>query len=299
LDSLDIKIIRRLRAAGRSEFDPFPTTINSLRKVASDLKIDKDTVRRRLARLAQQGIFLGWSSMINPNALSLKAERVWLRFQNEEDKKKGSNALSRIRNIRTITIYFGNSLSFVFAGNDLTALKNYLHELSTQISEFSLIRESVISFPESKRSLSSSDRKLYEAVRNSFERPQHEISRETGFSLRTVKRRFGDLTKSKTILLLSSWNPKKIKGAALEIYVNSSNQKAFDRLTSRISSKFDNSLLTIEPYEDDNSSTFYFVTENIFEANDCLEFVKSQPESIDVESYLTQDVLRVREQMRL
>jgi DNA-binding Lrp family transcriptional regulator len=87
MDSLDVKIIRKFRAGGRSEFDPFPTNINSLRQVASELGIDKETVRSRIAKLHKRGIFLGWSAMLNPKVLSLKAERVWITFGNPEIEK--------------------------------------------------------------------------------------------------------------------------------------------------------------------------------------------------------------------
>lgn len=294
MDPLDIKIIRKLRAGGRSEFDPFPTDVNSLREVAKELGIDKESVRNRIAKLEKKGIFLGWSAMINPNALSLKAERVWLSFAKEEAKEKATSELSKIRNIRTITIYFEKTISFVFAQNNLQVLESYLQKLKEQVEDFDKVRENVISFPECAKQISVNDRKIYETVRDSFQRSHFDISREAGISLRTVKRRLGNLTEENAFLILSSWNPSKIEGVPLELYVSCSTFKALKQFISKMASQFDDSLLAIEQYEDPSSS-FAFVTKNISEASDCLEFAKSQTEPINVELHLIKKVLRVRE----
>ncbi len=298
LDPVDIRILRKLRSGGRSEFDPFPTAINPLRKVASELSIDKESVRKRIARLSRQGIFVGWSSMINPNALSLKAARVWLRFQNEEEKKKVEGRLSKIRNVRTITAYFGNELSLVYVDNDVMALRDRFEELHGIYADFKIFGEALISFPECKKKLSFNDRKLYETIRNKFQRSQSDISREASLSLRTVKRRLGEFVDSKAILLLSSLDPKQIDGVALELFVSCQGMKTLDKLISKVSSKFDDSLLSIEQYEN-SSSSFCFITKNISEASECYEFMKFQDEVVRASPRLIERVNRVRDRLRL
>jgi DNA-binding Lrp family transcriptional regulator len=302
MDPLDVKIFRKLRSGGRSEFDPFPTGVNSLRQVASELDVDKDTVRKRIAIMQKRGMFLGWSAMINPNSLSLKAQRVWLGFHNKESKNRVTEELTKIRNVRTITIYFGDTLSFVFAHREGSQdPQRYVVELAKQAGEagtFAKLRECTISFPECSRKLSANDRKLYEAVRNRVGKPRADISQEAGLSTRTVKRRFGELAEGSAILLLSALDPRKIDGVALELFVKSSSKKALGRLMSRITTKYDDFLLTIEEFEE-TSASFYFVVENIYGASDCFDYVRSQSESELVEPQLIQETLRVRERSRL
>jgi DNA-binding Lrp family transcriptional regulator len=298
MDAIDIKIIRKLRAGGRSEFDPFPTNVNSLRYVASALKLDKETVRRRIANLKKKEAFSGWSVMINPNIFSLKATKVWLKFESEEARKRAIDELSKTRTIRTMVIYFEETISFIFVSHSLNSLEPQLEVLRARVGRFEILRRTTISFPSCTMKLSTSDRNLYEAVRNGFQKSQFDISKEAGISLRTVKRKLSELIEENAFLLLSGWNPKKVEGVPFELFVGCPNPKKLAQFIAKISREFYDSLLSVEQYEEPSSS-LAFITKNVFEASNCLKFARAQDEPVQVELNLIQEVLRVRQYLRL
>ncbi len=298
MDPLDIKILRKLRTGGSSEFDPFPTGLSSLRHVASELDIDKDTVRNRITRLRGQGVFLGWSAMINPNLLSLKVQKVWLEFPDKESRDRGIKELSKTSNVRTIILYLGQTVSFVFAHEEPEALNRYLQKFNDEVGRFTEIRRETISFPECTTNFSGKDRSIYSSIRDSFQRPQTDIAMETGVSLRTVKRRLGTLTDKNALLILTSWDASKVEGVPIEIYFTASSQKALKPLISNISEKFDDSLLLIETYVGPSVNSL-FICKNVAAAEDIFQYVRSQDDITIADFHLIRGAVRVRDKLRL
>ncbi len=111
MDALDIKILSEIGL--RLDFGPFPSSVSSLRRIASSLAVDKETVRTRLLSLHQRGILNGWHAMVNPNVLSMKVFRVWAEFTSEAAKEAEVKRLASLPNVRVVYNYSGNSLSFV------------------------------------------------------------------------------------------------------------------------------------------------------------------------------------------
>ncbi len=272
--------------------------VSSIRQVASDMGIDKDTVRRRLSRLEAEGIFSGWYSMINPNSLSMKVERVWFsKFRERVEMDSVIERFSNTSNVRTITRYFDDALSIIYVKRQPGDLHNFLQSIFEKMDRPQVVRQETLNFPPSSRKLSLNDRNVYEAIRNRFDRPNSYIAGQAGLTVRSVRRKFHSLSESKAILLLSHWNPRKIKGVVLELFVRCSAEKAIEKFTTQVASEYDDFLLTIEPYEK-HGACFYLITENIFQARECIRFASSQRDTVDIVAHLIDDVHFVRERLR-
>jgi DNA-binding Lrp family transcriptional regulator len=326
LDSLDIRIIREMRGGDKGSLTPFPTKINSLREVALKLGVDKETVRNRLVKLGSEGIFLGWSTMINPNLLSLSAKRIWLAFPDQDSREAAISKLEKHASVRSITNYLGNTVSFVLVlpgrldnPNDTSSSASTgtgtLRNLVGHSGK--LLHDQTIKFPpcQEETKLSPNDLKIYESIRSRFGKAQTDISIESGFSVRTVKRRFQKLTEKNALLFISAWNPQRIQGVAGELFVASKpsisaaheSDDDYDyigtaripsRLISKIAARLEESLMYVEAYEEP-CATFSFVAKNIAEAADALKFTKSLSEVSFADLGLVQSIVRVREKLRL
>ncbi len=296
MDSLDVKIMRELRG-GSSALDPFPSSLPSLRRIAEKLDVDKDTVRHRLAKLSENGIFLGWSAMINPNVLSLKAARIWLEFQEEESCSKMIRELSQIRSVRNITLYYGNALSFVLVYGRKEALDAQMKKLC-EAGEFRQTHLASIKFPQCQTRLTQNDLQIYESIRDDMQKSQLEISKEARVSLRTVKRRLLKLSEKNALLLIPGWEPRKVKGVPTEFSVFYSDSRKSKQICTRASNELNGILLFVESH-DEPSACFLGIAENVSLAADAASRLRSLQGIISVKLNIIQEIVRVRELSRL
>jgi len=265
--------------------------------MADKLGVDKDTIRHRLAKLSEKGIFLGWSTMINPNVLSLKAARIWLEFRKEESCSKAVQELSRISSVRNITLYYGNALSFVFVYRRKEVLRDQIRKLG-EVGEFRQTHLASIKFPECQSRLSQNDLQIYESIRDDMQKPQLDISKESGVSLRTVKRRLLKLSEKNALLLVPGWDPRKVEGVAAEFIVFYSDPNQSRQVSTRVSNELQNMLLSVESHEEP-SACFLTIAENVSLAADAVSRVKYLLGITGVKLNIIQDIVRVRELSRL
>ena len=282
---------------GNSAQDQFPSRQPSLRRLAEKLHVDKDTVRYRLTKLSEKGIFLGWSTMINPNVLDLKAARIWLEFRNEESCSKTIEELSLTTNVRNITLYYGNALSFVFVYRRKETLDAQIRKLRG-VGEFRQTHLASIKFPECQSRLSRNDLQIYESIRDDTQKPQLDISKESGVSLRTVKRRLLKLAEKNALLLVPGRDPRKVEGVAAEftVYYSDSNQSR--QVSKRVSKELQNMLLAVESH-DEPSTCFLAIAENVSLAADAVSRVEYLQGITRVKLNIVQDIIRVRKLSRL
>lgn len=293
MDGLDVRILRELLHTG--SWDPFPTRTESLREIAEHLGVDKETVRRRLARLREEGITVASSAMLNPNLLSLTIFRAWFGFVDERAKEAAALRLATTNAVRVVYDYVGDSLSLVVADPSSHSPEEAIRALGSLPG----IRESLgatLVFPPSKVVLGEPDWRIYRSVRADPRKPQAQVSRESGLSTRTVKRRLARLAEERALLLAPNLDPKILVGVASNLVVRCSNA-ARDRVRAGLVSEAGDSLILEETYREPLLG-FSLVTPNVAKAQALHRSAREHAGVAASTLYLLQDVVRNREEFR-
>jgi hypothetical protein len=233
--------------------------------------------------------------MVNPNLLSMKAHRVWLDSPTEGLKEETISKLEVLSNVRVVYDYAGLSTSFVIvcANRD---------EPSAQVASggISLAQEAffaTMKFPNSDAVLSENDWGIYKSIRDDPRKPRSAISRETGLSDRTIKRRVEALVTRNAILMAPNLDMAGIDGVAAEILVKCSGSEA-NHLEQTIASEANDSLIHIERFEEP-CVLFSLIATNAARAWKIFEQAKVQPGVANACLYLLKRTSRHRTPLHL
>ena len=290
MDALDIKILREILKS--ESIGPFPSSLASLRKVGLAVGVDKDTVRNRLLALKKKGVLTGWHSMMNPNLLGMKSTRLWLGYSTEELKEKGVKALASVANVRAVYDYVGNFASTVIVHKPLSQSQKTEAEKVASKTSAQVLYKATISFPSTHTILTSSDWRIYNAIRSNPQTTHRIVANETELSPRTVKRRLQRLSEENAILVVPDIDSKKLDGIVAEILVGFDSSD-FSYPLKQISSFGKNCVIREERY-DAPLALFSIVSSNIATAREMYQSAKSQPGVFDTQLFILQDIVRPR-----
>ncbi len=302
---IDIKILREIHRdwllTTTTTEDPSlknNNIISSLRSIAVALNVSKDTVSSRIKNLKSSGLLLGWSAFPNPNLVSLKVAHIWLEFSEEEYKKRALEILAQLNKIRILYNYVGPALSYVYASDISDSLDRHLVEdikARVPIKRSTLL---TIRFAECKSKFNEIDQKIYNCIRQDFEKPITKISEEVGLSTRTIQRRLKILAKNNALLLAPRLNFAKIDGIAMHLVVTTSNRNSEGDVFEKISLEADDCVVYSQMHYE-RCIMFSLIANNFARANAICKFAESLPGTLDVRPYYILDAARIRDQSRL
>ncbi|HVH15106.1 MAG TPA: hypothetical protein VNA15_05240 [Candidatus Angelobacter sp.] len=245
MDKLDISILRALRS--NPARNPYSSKLSTLREIASEVSVSKDTVKARLDLLTKKGVFGGWQVMLNPSLLSMQLARIWLEFAEESLKREAIERLKTQKMVQRFTDYYGNSLSYVTQFNKTSSLQDQIDSSKSHFSVKSSFGATIM-FPDcTMREVTPSDMAIYNAIWNHYNRRLADIAGESGLPIRTVSRRLAKLSESKAIFVIPMINPFAIDGAVCQILVRHSKIQ-FPRLAQAIMAMGSDCVLFLEPH---------------------------------------------------
>ena len=243
LDELDIKIFRAL--ISESIIAPSNTEVmSSLRDIARKLGSDDMTIRNRYKKLQEAGCMSVWRLGVNPSVVGYKPIDIVLEVQPESAKADMIRKLRLIHGIIRIVDYYGPTLQVLLLYDRADSCSRTVELISriTNAERVTLFRQS---FPlsETKR-LTETDLSIVRALSMDARKSYVLLSKELGFSTRTVKNRIEKLRKEKTLFSIPELKMGDIPGIIpVTLHYSYASSEVKDSVDRSILSHFDDSYL--------------------------------------------------------
>ena len=276
MDNLDVRIFREF-VQDRGAY-PLQSDIRQpVMKVATKLNIDVATVRNRIKKLHESGFMKDWYVFPNPSLFDLGVAHARGDVLAQSTMK--DDAIRKIRLVQgiwTIINHFGSSMRVILYFEDQASLKKQI-ELIARISSSENILHREIHFPQCAVTLSEDDLEVVGSILTDPTKSYNAISKETGLSNKTVKRRLERMLRGRALFMIPSLNPESLSGATLaELLVFYESPEAMKKEQGRIESHIDRHLMSAQ-LGDPEHMLFLLVITNISQVKEILNWVKQQP----------------------
>ncbi len=245
-----------------------------LRAIAKKVGVDKDTVRGRIKRLRERGFLQGWAAYPNPSLLGVKLTTLQFDAPSLTSKDDLIRKLRLLQGVIVIVVHYGSSIATILWYETEQSLKR-ITELISRISNTENLIRYDIPIPECKITLSKTDWKIINSLRQSTSKPCKQISRELGISSRTVKRKLSRLVEGGAIIVLPRINQRAIDGTVVDLLVFYTNLERRGEVDKKIVSRFDEYLLRAE-LVDKNHGLFNLIIRNVATAHEISSWMKDQ-----------------------
>jgi len=189
----------------------------SFRRVAGNLEIDEGTVRHRVAKLKESGFMKPWYVFPNPQIFGLRIAHARFVIHPQVQPTTKEEAMRKIRLVPGVWVlvnHFGGSMRVVLYFEDEASLRNQL-ELIAAISNSDQTLWREIHFPSCAARLSDDDLAVVKSIQKDPTKSYALVSKETGLSSKTVKRKLERMLEGKALFVISGLNPASLRGAIL------------------------------------------------------------------------------------
>jgi DNA-binding Lrp family transcriptional regulator len=270
LDSLDAKIFSELSGSGSFS----PAVRQSYSSIARKLKVDEETVRRRIRRAEQRGLLGGSELMLNPYLMGRVPVAMEVIVADSDIAKK-------LRAIQQIKLVDGVLFMIDFQGESLNVL--LYCESEQAISRRTALIASIaggkdplilrrIGVPRCNLSLTKTDLSILKALRRDPRKDTTDIAGELGISARTVERRISILTANNAFFQMVRPDFKRAEGTVCRLIISYSDGKRKAAMDESIRSKLQRIVFSVT--SESAVSQFTFVCDNVVEAEDIEEWVR-------------------------
>jgi DNA-binding Lrp family transcriptional regulator len=278
LDILDVRIFRELNQDKGSS--PLQSDIRqSFRRVAGKLEIDEGTVRHRVAKLKESGFMKPWYVFPNPQIFGLRVAHA--RFVvhppvQPTTKEEAMRKINLVPGVWVLVNHFGGSMRVVLYFEDEASLRNQL-ELIAAISNSDQTLWREIHFPSCAARLSNDDLAVVKSIQKDPTKSYALVSKETGLSSKTVKRRLERMLEGKALFVISGLNPASLRGAMLvELLVLCKSPGAMREAQVQIAAKMGEYLAWAQLADDDHM-LFLLLLTSTSQIKMILNWVTHQP----------------------
>lgn len=274
MDAMDVAILRRLI----QEDAAAPLTTNpmrSLRAIARDLEVDKETVRQRLLRL-RQGQFLQPSAvMVNPVLAGLRAAHVWMDGIEPEAKPDVLADLHARPGIVLLNDYLGHSL-YALELHPAGEAVEERRERVRAIPGIQHFRHEELWFPPTDLRLGSLDWRIVRSLQENPNRSAPALAERVGLSARTVRRRLERLIEGSALFVVPRFHLEALEGSMADLAVfheTGASKSAFDQSAL---SKLTDSLIRAELHNP-TFSFFNLILDNVARVRGLVDWAESKP----------------------
>jgi DNA-binding Lrp family transcriptional regulator len=271
LDKLDVKILREL-----IQDQSYPILIDfrrSLRIIGKKFSVDEHTVKNRVAKLRQLGLWEGWRLFLNPRLLGIRFYIFWLDIP-PHSKDDLLRKLRLIEGVVVINDYHGNVIAVQVYCQDEQSLRKKI-ELISAMSNSENVAVGEFSLPQCEVSLKSTDWQIARSMLANARKTYNVVGKELGLSTKTVKRRLRRMIEGKALFAGRYTSLKLFKGAVLAdlvvLYVNSESRAGVDK---KITTQFDDYVYFVGQFI--GVGLFRLIIPNLTIADEILSWVKGQ-----------------------
>ncbi len=191
--------MRIIRELGSPTSPPWNVRL-SYADIARRLGVDEETVRLRVKRARERGVFPTWQLMINPHLLGCDAVTLELDVDAEERKAKAVSQIRLLDGVTKIHDYRGKGVQVALysePGEPLARKIRLIESLCGSPTEARWTSR----FPEPSMRMTRTDWKIVRALREDPGRDLVEVATSVGTTPRTVQRRLSKMREGKAIFL--------------------------------------------------------------------------------------------------
>ncbi len=242
MDRLDIKLLGQL-ARGISSFDFQPEVKAAYRRIACNLEVDEDTVRKRVERLRARGLIRAWQLAVNPNILGMTIFAIWMSVGPQLTLEEAIRKIKLVHGVISITHEIGDVLGVgLFCENEEVFKKRL--GLISELVDARNVMTNFVQYPSPGVEVTKTDWNLIKRLRLRPTLSHKELANDLGLSTRTVKRRLTRLAQGKVIFFLPDIDLKLLEGAAcVDLFVFYSASGLKGDVDRSIFSKFEDFIL--------------------------------------------------------
>jgi DNA-binding Lrp family transcriptional regulator len=273
LDEIDSMVVSKLFQS-ESKFGTLRMVKGSFRRIASELNLDEDTIRKRIKALQSAGFLKGWDVHVNPATFGCGAYLLWM---DVDPKLLKSDVLKRIRMVHGVLGIVDMVSQTVVVQLVCRTEQSFRRsaDLITEISNGKTLFSYRSLFPASNFRPSPDDWRLIKEVRRRPTSSYNELGRAVGISSRAVRRRLEKMISSRVITIIPRLDMKALKGGiAVDMMVTYSSADLKPVLDAKIASRIGLYAIRVG-WGDELHGHFTFAALGIAAARDVSDWVRT------------------------
>ncbi len=191
--------MRIIRELGSPASPPWNVRL-SYADISRKLGVDEETIRLRVKRARERGVFPTWQLMINPRILGCDAVTLELDVDAEERKAKAISQIKLVDGVTKIHDYRGKGLQVSLYSEPGEPLARKTRLIESMCGSGTSVQWTS-RFPEPSMHMTRTDWKIVRALREDPARDLAEVATLVGATARTVQRRLSKMKEGKAIFL--------------------------------------------------------------------------------------------------
>jgi DNA-binding Lrp family transcriptional regulator len=207
LDDLDVRIVREFIGAGPPQWN----VRESFTAVARRLGVDEETVRLRVARLRDGGVFPSWRIAVNPRLLGYQETALDLAVEDESIKPDLLSGLRSLQGIIQVADFQGPGL-LAFVWRDRPDAVSWMRTQIDPIGPWTLRASWTSSFPEPTVKMRAVDWRILATMRDDARMDLRTVASTVRATVRTVQRRLSALKEGKAAFVVGTPNVDRAAG---------------------------------------------------------------------------------------
>jgi len=182
--------------------------------MGKDLHVDQGTVRNRIRNFKQNGLLNEFYLGVNPSIFGYKIAAVWFDVWPQSEKENLKTKISLMDKVLLVCDYLGPRLSTVFCYDTEEGLKRTVRFITRMANSERVVWQNKPFLSTGNMKLTASDWKIIESLQRGdpWQKPYGLVAKETGLSLKTVKKRIESLTEASAVYFLASINLNSFEG---------------------------------------------------------------------------------------
>jgi DNA-binding Lrp family transcriptional regulator len=174
--------------------------------------VSLNTVKDRIALMAEKGIIAGYHAVPNLQHLGLRGEAYYLRFPTHEAKDAALPRILQTEGLLELHDFMGKGACADFAFHDDSELRTRLGFLQEVSGDNAPQRFYYREMPRVDRDLTPLDWRILQALRADPRAQSAELAPTVGISARTVKRHLARMAAEGSVFLVPAVDPSKAEG---------------------------------------------------------------------------------------
>jgi DNA-binding Lrp family transcriptional regulator len=286
LDDLDIRIIREFNGPGPPQWN----VRESFTAVARRLGVDEETVRLRVARLRDRGVFPSWRIAVNPRLLGYEETGFDLAVEDESVKPEMLSRLRSLPGITQVADFQGPGL-LTFLWHDRPDVVPWLRAQIDPIGAWTLRASWTSVFPEPTVKMRTLDWRILAAMRDDARKDLRTVASTARTTVRTVQRRLSALKEGKAAFVVGTPNVDRAAGLICNYLVycpDTDRKRAMDATALRLLPR-----MGMSDTDSDHYSMFGGTCENLSQAEQQLARLRSSYEVDTVRMAIVRQIFSV------
>jgi DNA-binding Lrp family transcriptional regulator len=281
LDEIQIRIMNELASPRSFRWD----IRESYASIAERLRVDEETVRRRVKRARESGFLKGWKLFLNPHLIGLESTGIQLDIDDEERKAAVISQVERMDGVVILIDFHSRALRIILYYENESDLERKTQQIKSICGNDQLLLWKG-GFPASDQNMKRTDWEIVKAFRKDPRRSPSKVADEVGVSTRTIKRRLTAMTQNNSIFMLPALNYDKSLGVACDFLIICPDETKRSEVNKQMRAKLDRVVFSFT--EAKGFSIFALMCLNLSESEEIHKWIKGMDGVSDVRA----DIMR-------